>query len=111
MHRAETCRAKQERLNKPTFEPRARNPDKVGRGVRNVYAHTQPSDEQARRLAVWMRIRRIHHDRLCLDFEHEARWWAYSASPALRDTFRRDAFPVGKPANTPRELLDSLEEL
>ncbi|MBW2191547.1 MAG: tyrosine-type recombinase/integrase [Deltaproteobacteria bacterium] len=70
-----------------------------------------PCDEQARRLAVWMRIRRIHHDRLCLDFEHEARWWAYSASPALRDTFRRDAFPVGKPANTPRELLDSLEEL
>ena len=49
MHRAETCRAKQERLNKPTIEPRARNPDKVGRGVRNVYVHTQPSDEQARR--------------------------------------------------------------
>jgi hypothetical protein len=56
-------------------------------------------------------LRRLHHDRLCLDFEREARWWAYSASPALRDTFRRDAFPVGKPANTPRELLDSLEEL
>jgi len=70
-----------------------------------------PCDEFPRRLAVWMRIRRIHHDRLCLDFEREARWWAYSASPALHDTFRRDAFPVGKPANTPRELLDSLEEL
>ena len=35
---------------------------------------------------------------------------AYSASPTLRDTFRRDAFPVGKPANPSRELLDSLEE-
>lgn len=45
MHRAGTCRAKQERLNKPTIELRARNPDKVGRGVRNVCAYTQPSDE------------------------------------------------------------------
>ena len=70
-----------------------------------------PHDELARRLAVCAHIRCVHDDRLCLDFEREARWWAYSASPALRDTFRRDAFPVGKPANTPRELLDSLEEL
>ena len=70
-----------------------------------------PHDELARRLAVCAHIRCVHHDRLCLDFEREARWWAYSASPALRDTFRRDAFPVGKPANPPRELLDSLEEL
>jgi hypothetical protein len=28
-----------------------------------------PCDEFPRRLAVWMRIRRIHYDRLCLDFE------------------------------------------
>ena len=70
-----------------------------------------PHDELARRLAVCAPIRCVHHDRLCPDFEREARWWAYSASPALRDTFRRDAFPVGKPANPPRELLDSLEEL
>lgn len=65
----------------------------------------------ARHLAVCTRIRHVHHDRLRLDFEHEARWWACSASPALRDTSRRDAFPVGKPANPPRELLNSLEEL
>ena len=70
-----------------------------------------PHDELARRLAVCALVRCVHHDRLCLDFEREARWEAYSASPALRDTFRRDAFPVGKPANTPRELLVSLEEL
>lgn len=51
MHRAETCRAKQERLNKPTIEPRARNPDKVGRGECDVFASTQPNDELARRKA------------------------------------------------------------
>jgi hypothetical protein len=61
-------------------------------------------------MAVCARIRCVHHDRLRLDFEREARWEAYSASPALRDTLRRDAFPVGKPANPPREWMDSLEE-
>jgi len=49
MHRAETCRAKLAWLNKPAIEPRARNPDEGGRGVRNVFAHTQPSDEQSSR--------------------------------------------------------------
>jgi hypothetical protein len=63
-------------------------------------------------LAAWLGVRKYvaTPDRLCLDFEREARWEAYSASPTLRDTFRRDAFPVGKPANPSRELLDSLEE-
>jgi hypothetical protein len=65
----------------------------------------------ARRLAVCTHVRRVHHDRLRLDVEPEARWWACSATPALRDTSRRDAFPVGKPTNPPHELLDSLEEL
>jgi hypothetical protein len=65
----------------------------------------------ARRLVVCAQIRCVHHDRLRLDFELEARWRACSATLALRDTFRRDAFPVGKPADPPRELLDSLEEL
>jgi len=93
--------------------PNRRNPIRKGtiRHGSPLLEVRLPCDELARRLAVCMRVRCVHHDRLCLDFEREARWWAYSASPALRDTFRRDAFPVGKPANTPRELLDSLEEL
>jgi len=45
MHRAATCRAKPVRLNKLPIEPRARNPDEVGRGARDVYARTQPCDE------------------------------------------------------------------
>ena len=36
-------------------------------------------------------------------FRARTRWRACSASRALRDTSRRDAFPVGKPANPPRE--------
>lgn len=45
MHRAGTCRSKLARLNKPAIELHARNPDKVGGGVRNVCACTEPSDE------------------------------------------------------------------
>ena len=79
MHRAETCRAKQERLNKPTIEPRARNPDKVGRGVRNVYAHTQPSDERARREASELpkgAIRAGSSLFLCVGFKRWEGWLA-----------------------------------
>lgn len=47
------------------------------------------------RLARCVQIRCMHHDHLCLDFERQARWLAYSASPTSLSTSRRDATPSG----------------